>query len=79
MKEQVTILLYEDPAVPTACKEGRYQPDDLKGWNVDRGDSVPLTEVEGGRLFGVIDHVEEEIYTDDEGRQYKTAVVWTQD
>ena len=79
MKEQTTIRLYEDPAVPTACDDARYEADDLKGWNVERGDTVPLTEREGGRLFAVIDHVEEQVHTDDDGHRYKTAVVWTQD
>ncbi|MEM7626360.1 MAG: hypothetical protein AAF333_12250 [Planctomycetota bacterium] len=79
MKEQVTIRLYEDPSVPSCCHAGRYEPDDLKGWDVGRGDTVPLTEKLGGRVFGVIDHVDDEVHTDEQDQRYKLAVLWTQD
>lgn len=79
MKEQVTLRLYEDPNVPTCRDSGRYHPDDLKGWGVGNGDSVPLTEDHGGRVFAVIDKVADEIHTDDNGRRYKLATAWIQD
>ena len=79
MKEQVSILLYEDAGIPTGCHDGRYEPDDMKGWNIERGETVPLSERDGGRLFGVVDHVEDEVHTDEDGRRYKIAVLWTQD
>ncbi len=78
MKEEITLRLFEDPAVPTCCHEGRYHPDDMKGWNVERGDMVALAETDGGRLFGIVDRVEDEIHEQD-GRRYKLAVLWTQD
>jgi hypothetical protein len=79
VKEQVTLQLYEDPSVPTGCADRRYQPDDQQGWELSRGETIPLTEQGGGRLFAVVDEVRNEVHTDDEGRRYKIAVVWTQD
>jgi hypothetical protein len=79
MKEQVAIMLYEDASVPTCCRDRRYEPDDMKGWSVERGETIPLTEDGGGRLFAVVDHVEEQVHRDEDGRRYKIATVWTQD
>ena len=79
MKEQITLRLYEAPSVPTCRDGGRYHPDDLKGWDVDRGDTVPLTEDHGGREFGVIDSVEDEPRSDEDGQRYKLAEAWIQD
>lgn len=79
MKEQITLRLYENPAVPTCRDGGRYHPDDMKGWDLSRGETIPLTEDNGGRVFGVIDSVEEEARTDEEGHRYKLAVAWIQD
>ncbi|MEO0515046.1 MAG: hypothetical protein AAF086_07105 [Planctomycetota bacterium] len=79
MKEQITLRLYEDPKVPTCRDGGRYHPDDLKGWDVSRGDTVPLTEDHGGRVFGVVDSVDDDIHTDQDGKRYKLASAWIQD
>lgn len=79
MKEQITLRLYEDPDVPTCRDGGRYHPDHLPGWDFGRGDSVPLTEDNGGRVFAVLDSVDDEIHTDDGGKRYKLAVAWIQD
>lgn len=78
MKEQVTIRLFEDPTHPTERQGGRYQPDDLKGWQVDRGDTIALTEDDGGRVFGVVDSVGEP-QTGPDGKSFRLAVLWTQD
>ncbi len=79
MKEQITLRLYEDPSVPTCRDGGRYHPDDLKGWDASRGDTVALSEDDGGRVFGVLDSIEEEVHTDDQGKRYKLASAWIQD
>lgn len=79
MKEPITLRLYEDPAVPTSGEGGRYQPDEMNGWDFSRGDTVPLTEDGGGRVFGVIDSVEDDVHTDDLGHRYKLATAWIQD
>lgn len=78
MKEQVTLRLYEDATLPAEKSGGRYQPDDLKGWEVERGDTVALTEDNGGRVFGVIDTIGE-AQTDANGKRFRLAVLWTQD
>ncbi|MEM8738415.1 MAG: hypothetical protein AAGG38_08070 [Planctomycetota bacterium] len=79
MKEQVTIRLYEDPSVASCSHEGRFEPDGVTGWAMSTGETIPLTEKLGGRVFGIVETVEEEIHTDDEGRRYKLAILWTQD
>ena len=79
MKERITLRLYEDPSTPVACEDARYTADQKHGGGAyERGDTVPLDEREGGRLFGVIDEVGDEVKHDEAGR-YRTAVVWTQD
>lgn len=79
MKEQTTIRLYEDPAVPTARHAGRYHPEPLAGWDVDRGESIALTEDLGGRVFGIVDKVDPETHQDQAGHRYRLATVWIQD
>jgi len=79
MKEQITLRLYEDPDVPTCRHSGRYHPDDLRGWDVSRGETVALTEDNGGRVFGVFDAVGDEVHTDGQGQRYKLASAWIQD
>lgn len=79
MKEQITLRLYQDPAVPTANNGGRYHPDPINGWDIDTGVTIPLTEDGGGRVFGIIDKVDPATHEDDQGRSYRIATVWIQD
>lgn len=79
MKEQTTIRLYEDPSVPTARHTGPYHPDPIKGWDVERGETIPLNEDIGGRVFGIIDHVDLEPHKDAQGNLYRIATLWIQD
>ena len=79
MKEQVTLRLYEDASVPSCCHAGRFEPDGVTGWDLSTGDTVPLTEKLGGRVFGIVEAVGDEVHADDEGHRYKLAVLWTQD
>ena len=79
MKEQITVRLYEDAQRDAGCEHARYVIDPgVRGWDHDRGATLPLTEREGGRVFAVIDEVRDEVHEDDQGR-YKLAVAWTQD
>lgn len=79
MKEQITIRLYEDASVPTDRSGGRYHPDPIAGWDIDTGVTIPLTEDEGGRVFGIIDKVDPQPHEDEQGRRYRLATVWIQD
>lgn len=79
MKEQITLRLYEDPSVPTCRHDGRYHPDDMQGWDLANGESVPLTEDGGGRVFAVIESVQNQVHTDEDDQRYKLAVAWIQD
>jgi hypothetical protein len=79
MKEQITIRLFEDPAVPASSVDARYEPDAIAGWDIDTGTTIAMSEREGGRVFGIIDKVSDEIHEDDRGRRYRTATVWIQD
>ncbi|BAM02731.1 hypothetical protein [Phycisphaera mikurensis] len=79
MKEQITLRLYDDPATPPACDDRRYRADPKAGGAAyERGDTIGLDEREGGRLFGVIDRVDDEVLTDESG-SYRLAWIWTQD
>ncbi len=79
MKEQITIRVFEDPTVPTARVSGRYFPEQIEGWDVDTGVTIPLIEENAGRLFGIIDKVDPQPHEDDQGHRYRTATVWIQD
>lgn len=79
MKEQITLRLYEDPAVPTARHDGRYHPDPIEGWDVATGETIPLTEEDGGRVFGIIDKVDPQTHEDGQGHRYRIATAWIQD
>ena len=79
MKERITVRLYESPDVEGASPCGRYVADAKAGWDLSEGDTVGLTERAGGRLFGVVESVETETQTDDAGKPYRLAAVWTQD
>lgn len=79
MKEQVTVRLYDDPERSIHCESARYVADPhIGGKGLGRGDTVPLDERDGGRVFGVIDQVETQLRTDEHG-PYRVATVWTQD
>lgn len=79
MKEQVTVRLYDDPERCLHCEDARYVADPAsKGGAWERGDTVALDERNGGRIFGVIDRVEDEKRSDEHGA-YRLATVWTQD
>ena len=79
MKEQITIRLFENADVPAVRDAGRYHPEPIKGWDIDTGVTIPLTEDGGGRVFGVIDKVDTQIHLDDQGQRYRLATVWIQD
>ena len=80
MKEEITLRLYENPTEAPACSVcGRYTPDGGAGWSLSQGETLPLSEKLGGRVFGVIESVADEVHTDDRGRTYKLAVAWIQD
>lgn len=80
MKEEITLRLYENPTDAPACSAcGRYTPDGDAGWSLTNGDTLPLSERLGGRVFAVIESVDNAVHTDDEDRPYKLAVAWIQD
>jgi len=79
MKEQITIRLFEDGSVPTARDSGHYHPEPVEGWDVATGDTIPLTEDDGGRVFGIVDKIDPETHKDDQGNRYRLATVWIQD
>lgn len=70
--------LYEADNACAGCDHARYTVDGVRGWGHGRGDTLPLTEKDGGRVFAVIDRVEDEVHEDETGL-FKLAVAWTQD
>ena len=79
MKEQVPVRLYDDPDRSAHSEDARYTADpEVRGGAYERGDTVALDERDGGRLFGVIDHIDDKKQEDEHGG-YRIASVWTQD
>lgn len=79
MKEQITLRLYEDCNQCAAGQAGRYKPDEtVKGWDYQRGETIPVVDDGGGFLYAVIDHIANETSEDEQGK-YRVATAWTQD
>jgi len=76
MKMQVTVRLYED-ASANRDQPGRYLPDADQSWDVKRGETIGLDEVDGGRLFAVVDDAQD--VQEDAGRRYRLVNAWLQD
>lgn len=79
MKEQVTVRVCDAPERRLHWENARVGVDpEISGGACDRGDTLPLNERNGGRLFGVIDPIDAERRSDEHGAS-RLASVWMRD